>query len=118
MRQFRRADRVAEQMLRLISEMLEQELHEHVPGMVTFTRVDLSSDLRYARVYFSHLGSEEDRARALAYFEQEQKRIRHQVGSRLSLRHMPELTFRYDPSVAEGVRIEQLLNEIRSDKDE
>ena len=118
MRQFRRADRVAEQILRIISEDLENDLAEHVPGMVTFTRVDLSSDLRYARVYYSHLGREEDRDKVGEYLDQEKRRIRHLVGSKLHVRHMPELNFRYDPSVAEGVRIEQLLNEIKSDRQE
>jgi len=58
MRQFKRSDRVGEQILRVISETMETELAESAPGMVTFTRVQMSADLRYATVYYSFLGSE------------------------------------------------------------
>jgi ribosome-binding factor A len=109
------------QMQRDISKLLEQELAERVPGMVTFTHVRLSDDLRNARVYFSYLGAEDDRARVEEFLLRERKRIRSQVGRNLRVRHIPELDFKFDPSVEHGLRIEQLLEEIKkesSDHDE
>lgn len=110
-----RPSRLGEQILRDISTLMEGELAEKVPGLVTFTRVRLSKDLRYATVYYSVLGKEGDRDFAANYLEREKKKIRHKVGSNLRVRYIPEFVFKYDPSIEEGIRIEQLLNEIKSD---
>ncbi len=118
MKQFKRSDRVGEEALRTISRTMETELAEHFSGMVTFTHVRMSADLRYATVYYSFLGKEDDRKSVAEFFLRENGRIRHKLGANLRLRHIPELTFKYDPSIEEGMRIERLLNEIKSDKQE
>ncbi len=115
MKQYRRSTRLAEQMLRDISQLMEVELAESLAGMVTFTRVRVTEDLRYATVYYSVLGEEQDRRQAADYFEREHRRIRKRVGANLRIRHIPELRFKFDPSIEEGIRIEQLLNEIKDD---
>jgi ribosome-binding factor A len=114
MRQFKRADRLAEQILRDLSNLMENELVGLGAGMATFTHVKLSDDLRHAKVYYSVLGKENDRQVIADYLEREKKHIRHILGGNLRLRHIPEFTFKYDPSIEEGIRIEQLLNEIKS----
>jgi ribosome-binding factor A len=114
MSQFKRSDRLGEQIRRDISLLLETELADLNVGMVTFTRVRLTNDLRYARVYYSFLGDEAGKNRVAEYLQRESKRIRSAVGRQLHVHHIPELTFMFDPSVEEGIRIEQLLNEIKS----
>lgn len=116
MRQFKRTDRLNQQILRDISQLLESELADLGPGMTTFTAVRLSRDLRYAKVYYSFLGDVESREKVGAYLERERKRIRSQIGKNLNMRHIPELTFSFDDSVERGIKIEQLLNEIKSDR--
>ena len=116
MRQFRRADRVREEILKTMSRIMASELAESLPGMVTFTQVKWSKDLRYATVYYSFLGKEEDKSHIAGYFERERKRLRHLLGTRLQIRYIPELTFEFDPSIEEGIKIERLLNEIKGDK--
>jgi len=118
MRQFKRSTRLAEQILRDLSNLMENELADQVSGMVTFTRVRVSEDLRNAMVYYSVLGKEKDRPAIADYFDNEKKHIRHLLGSNLHIRHIPELTFRFDPSIEEGIRIEQLLNEIKDNSKE
>jgi len=118
MRQFKRSQRLGQQMHRDISQVMERELSELTRGMLTFTRVKLSDDLRYATVYYSFLGSDEDRTRVEEYLVRHNGRIRSQVGKSLRVRHIPELTFKFDPSVEAGIRIEQLLNEIKSESDQ
>ncbi|MBU0983222.1 MAG: 30S ribosome-binding factor RbfA [candidate division Zixibacteria bacterium] len=113
MRQFKRSQRLGEQILRDISSLLEIELSEVAPGMVTFTQVRLSDDLRYAKVYYSYLGSDEGREWIVGYFEREKGRIRSQIGRKLRIRHIPEFTFTFDPSVEHGMRIEQLLDGLK-----
>lgn len=118
MRQFKRADRVGVEILRTISRIMETELAEQIPGMVTFTHVRTSSDIRYATVYYSFLGGEKDRSLVADFLEREKKHIRHLLGLNLHIRHVPELNFKFDPSIEEGVKIERLLNEIKSDRKE
>jgi ribosome-binding factor A len=118
MRQFKRSQRLGQQILRDISQLLERELSELTRGMLTFTRVRLSDDLRYARIYYSFLGSPEDRSRVEEYLARHNGRIRSQIGQKLRVRNIPELTFKFDPSIEEGIRIEQLLNEIKNSESE
>ncbi len=116
MRQFRRADRLNQQMLRDISELLDNELIELGGGVTTFTSVRLTKDLRTAKVFYSFLGSDHDRVRVANYLYARRKQIRSKVGKLLRMRHIPELMFEYDESVEQGVRIEALLNEIKRDE--
>ncbi|MBU8933130.1 MAG: 30S ribosome-binding factor RbfA [candidate division Zixibacteria bacterium] len=115
MRQFRRSTRLGEQILRDISTLLETELSENLSAMVTFTNVRLTNDLREATVYYSVLGQEHDRREADRYLQQQAGKIRGAIGRNLRVRHIPELRFKFDPSVEEGLRIERLLNEINND---
>jgi len=118
MKQYKRSDRLSEQIRRDISQLLEHELAEKFKGMVTFTRVKLSDDLRYAKIYYSYLGDDENRTRVDNYFNHKNKQIRSLVGKNLNIRHIPELNFVFDPSIEEGMRIEQLLNELKRENKE
>lgn len=115
MRQFKRSQRLSVQILRDISELLQGELHTVVPGLVTFTKVKLTDDLRHARVYYSYLGEAEQRETLELHLSQQKGRIRSQVGRGLHVRFVPEIEFKFDPSIEEGIRIEQLLNEIKGE---
>jgi ribosome-binding factor A len=118
MRQFKRSDRLSEQILRDISNVVETDFKDEVPGLVTFTHVRLSNDLRYATVYYSVLGSEDVRESTRLFLERTKKRIRQMVGTNLHVRRIPEFTFKYDKSIEQGIKIERLLNEIKSDTKE
>jgi ribosome-binding factor A len=117
-KQYKRSTRIGEQILRELSSLFVREYTGKAPGMVTFTHVKVSDDLRYATAYFSCLGSAEDQQRVTEYLEVEKKKIRQMVGRSLQLRFVPEFTFKFDHSIEEGIRIEQLLNEIKSDHKE
>jgi len=115
MRQFKRSQRLSAQILRDVSELLQAELYSAVPGLVTFTKVKLSDDLRHAKIYYSYLGDIEQRAALEVHLDQNKGRIRSEVGRGLRVRFVPEIEFKYDPSIEEGIRIEQLLNEIKGE---
>ena len=115
MKQYKRSTRIGEQVLRDISTLMETELSDEAPGMITFTHVKVTDDLRYATVYYSCLGQQEDQEKAAGFLEKEKKRIRHLVGKNLRLRYIPEFSFRFDRSIQDGIRIEQLLDEIKGD---
>jgi ribosome-binding factor A len=97
---------------------MDNELSLSMPGMVTFTRVKLSDDLRHAKVYYSYLGSAGERNGVQEFFDREKGRIRSLVGKGLHIRHIPEMEFTFDPSVEEGMRIEELLNQVRKDDEQ
>ncbi len=85
--------------------------------MITFTSVRLTDKLRQALIYYSFLGSEEDRERMHNYLYSRRGKIRSLIGRQMHIRHIPEFDFRFDPSVEEGLRIEKLLSEINNDSD-
>lgn len=116
MKQYKRSVRIGEQILRELPEAIGGALQERFAGLVTFTRVRVTDDLRYCTVYYSYLGKESVRNSVGQFLHQETGRIRKAVGGPLRIRHIPEFKFQFDPSVEEGMRIEQLLNEIKNDR--
>lgn len=118
MRNFSRTDRVKAQMIRDISGYFETELADKIKGMITITYVKLSKDLRYAIVYFSYLGEESNRKSVFSFMERHKNHVRSYLAKVMRIRHIPEINFQFDPSIEEGLRIEQLLNEINNDKKE
>ncbi len=116
--QGRRVDRIEEQLRIELSEIIEREIHDPRVGggLPTVTRVKISPDLRHARVFITTLGEESEHKKTLQGLSSAAGFIRRSLGKRLHhLRRIPELVFDYDESVEEGLRLEKLLGEIRSD---
>jgi ribosome-binding factor A len=80
---------------------------------VTITRVQMTPDLQQARVFYTVLGDDQARKNTGRAIERAGPFLRRQIGSRLRLKRVPELTFLYDESIAGQDRIERLLNEVR-----
>ena len=93
--------------------LLAREVHDPGLGFVTITRVQVTSDLQLARVYYTALGDEKAQKSSARALERAMPFLRRQIGSRLRLKRVAELDFIYDESIAGQDRIEQLLNEIR-----
>jgi ribosome-binding factor A len=84
-------------------------------GIVTVTGVEITRDLRHARVFVSVLGSDSQRAATFEGLENVATHLRGRVGRALRLRVAPEIEFRNDESVAHAAHIEQLLAQVRKD---
>ncbi len=113
-----RIDRVNRQVKRELGRIIQQELSDPRLQFVTITEVDVSRDLRNARVRFSVLG-EKDRVQAAQQgLEGARGMIRKLLGQSMSIRHTPELFFIYDQSVEMSVRIEETLKEINNENEE
>lgn len=112
MREFSRTDRVAEQLKQELALLVQGEVKDPRLGMVTISGAKVSRDLSYADIYFTLLG-ENDPERV-----RENRRIlkhaagflRSRVAQRMKLRHVPELRFHYDESVARGNELSQLID--------
>ena len=114
MSQGSRPDRVADQIRSELGLLLTREVHDPGIGFVTITRVQVSADLQQARVFFTVLGDEKARGNSERALERAMPFLRRQIGSRLRFKRVPELKFLYDESIAGQDRIEQILNEIRT----
>jgi ribosome-binding factor A len=114
MSQGSRPDRVADLIRAELALLLTREVHDPGIGFVTITRVQMTPDLQQARVFYTALGDDKARKNSERAIERAGPFLRRQIGSRLRLKRVPELTFLYDESIAGQDRIEQLLNEIRT----
>ncbi len=81
-------------------------------GFVTVTGVDLSDDLKIAKVYISCLKEEEKKA-TLEILNSAKSFVRSEVGKRIRMKVLPSLEFRVDESLGYGDRIDRLLKEIK-----
>jgi ribosome-binding factor A len=118
MSQGSRPDRVADQIRGELGQLLAREVHDPGMGFVTLTRVQVTGDLQQARVFYTALGpsGDEERTRrnSARALERAAPFLRRQIGARLRLKRVPELTFVYDESIAGQDRIEQILHEIHA----
>ena len=110
----RRADRVAAAIREEVATFLAEGVKDpRVVGFVTVTGVEVTQDLRHARVYVSVMGTDEQRAATFQGLGSLAAHLRPLVARRLRLRFAPELEFRADPTVERAARIETLLTQIR-----
>ena len=113
----RRADRVAEAIRVEVATFLHEGAKDpRLIALVTVTGVEVSRDLRQAKVYVSMLGSDAEKKSTLEGLESLATHLRSRVGRNLQLRLAPELTFRFDESIARAARIETLLEQVKDGK--
>ena len=116
---YKRSEKVAEAIHELVSGLLIKGLKDPRIGFVTITGVKVTDDLHQATVYFTVIGSEEEKEATGLGLQSARGFIRKEMGKSLHMRYVPELIFRYDESVEYGSRIETLLKEISAtDKDD
>lgn len=89
--------------------LIHEGLKDPRVGMVTITAVQVSKDLGVASVYVSVYGSDQDREQSLEALNHAAGFLRKEIGRRMSLRRVPELRFRYDASIVEGLRMDELI---------
>lgn len=100
-------------LLQTLAELLLREVRDPRVQRVTLTGVEVTPDLSFAKVFYSLLGSEQDRDQARAGLQKAAGFLRREVGRRLTLRTSPELRFHFDASLEQGQRIESLLRELQ-----
>jgi len=110
----KRTDRVGALLKSALAELLLREVKDPRVRMVTVTGVDLSPDLKHARVFVSALGDDAARARSLAGLASARAYLQSHAGRKVGLRFTPELRFELDPSFEAGDRVERLLRELHS----
>jgi len=103
--------RVADAIKDEVGQMLLFELKDPRIAFTSVSDVEVSGDLRLATIYFSVLGTEEEKAQTLAGLESSKGLIRSRLAKRLNIRNVPEITLALDDSIARGARVLELLKQ-------
>ncbi|HDZ49323.1 hypothetical protein LCGC14_0184790 [marine sediment metagenome] len=113
MREFKRTDRVADQLQKELAVLIQREVKDPRLGMVTVSGVTVSRDLGYSDVYVTLLGEQEpERIKEnLQVLKRAAGFLRSQIAKRIKLRHVPELRFHFDESVVRGQHLSSLIDE-------
>jgi len=107
-----RTDRLDSQIRQELMQLLQREMKDPRIGFATVTRVETARDLGSAKVWVSVLGTPDEQQAALKALTDAAPWLRRQLGSRLTIRHVPQLVIRHDDSIEAGDRVLRLLNEI------
>ena len=109
-----RPEKVAHLMRREVAEILQRKLRDpRVSAMVSVTDVEVTHDLSFAKIYVSIMGSAPECAQTLEALGHAAGFVRHELGTRLGLREVPEVRFIHDQSLDRGARVEDLLKRLR-----
>jgi ribosome-binding factor A len=108
-----RLERLAQQLQQEIATIIHQELKDPRLGFVTITRMELSKDLRHAKILFSCLGGQAERARSQEALDRSSGFIHGLIKKRFRLKVIPELVFRYDESVEGSLEISRTLDQLK-----
>lgn len=113
-REFKRSDRVAQELQKEVAVILQREVKDPRIGMVTVSDVEVSKDLAYAKIFVTFLFDHDETAieQGMKGLEKASPYIRSLLGKAMRLRIVPELRFIYDQSLVEGMRMSNLVTDV------
>ncbi len=110
-----RQEQLGEAIAHELSDVIRSRMQDPRIGFASVTSVELSADLRHAKVFISVLGTPEEQQATMQALKHGAGFLRHELAQRLAVRFTPELSFKLDDSIAHGARVAQLLREIHDD---
>ncbi|MDR3563573.1 MAG: 30S ribosome-binding factor RbfA [Negativicutes bacterium] len=111
-----RAEKVQEFIKQELSKIILTELKDPRVGFITVTRVEVTGDLRFAKVYISLMGSDEEKATTWQALQKAVGYLRSEIGKRIRLRLAPELSLHIDETLEYSARIQELLTKIKTEE--
>lgn len=112
-----RVEKLQEFIKQEVSQMILTDLKDPRIGFVTVTRVEVTGDLRQAKIYVSLFGSTEQKTSTWQGLQKSLGFVRTELGKRLQIRHTPELSLQLDETLDHSVRIQELLDKIKHEED-
>ena len=109
----RRQIQVADEIREIMAVLLQRELKDPRIGFATITGVDVTSDFKYAKIYVSVLGTPEEKRDTMAALTSSRGFVRRELASRMTIRFVPEITFKLDESIEYSDNINRLLNDLK-----
>jgi len=110
-----RQEKLGELIAAELSELLRTRVKDPRVGFASITQVEVSGDLRHAKVFVSVMGSPEERDATMQGLKNATGFLRHELATRLVLRYMPEIVFKLDKSIEEGSRILDLIQKVEQE---
>ncbi len=111
----RRTERLNHLLRQEITELLQREAKDpRLSVMVSVTRVSVSSDMHYAKVFVSVMGTEDEKKGVLAALHSASGFLRRELSGRLRLRYTPDLSFSYDDTMEQAGKVIQLIDQVSS----
>ena len=114
---FKRSQRIQELLLEEISKLLQSGLKDPRIGFTTITRVEVSDNLKHAKVFVSVMGTEKEKSDTLEALKSAKGFIRNSLGKNLYLRYLPELEFKKDENAEHVEKITRIINDLHSESD-
>lgn len=117
-KEFSRTSRIGEALMRELAQMIQQEVSDPRVGMVTVSHVDVTSDLKYAKVFVTRLNgvdSEADAKECIEGLSRAAGFLRRGIAKRVDLRVVPELRFQYDTTLEHGFQMDELIAKANAD---
>ncbi len=112
-----RSNKVAEELRKIISMIFLEDLNDPRVGFLTVTRIELTADLRFARVFYSVLGSEEQKASTIEALEENISFIKHLAVQRINMKYAMDMKFELDKSIEHSFQIDDILKKIKKEKE-
>jgi len=113
-----RKDKVSERIKQEVSTILHDEIKDPRIGFITITKVDLTQDLRFAKVFYSVLGGDDKEIDAKEGLDSALKYIRKHLGDKLKIRYTPDITFKLDKSSEHSLKMAEIFDKIEKERQE
>ena len=112
-----RTERVASLLMREISQVIRIDFDNHDMGFLTLLRVEVARDIKSARVYYSVMGSEEERAKSDLAIRENAKAIKHLVNTRMNLRYAVDMRFIREEGIDHSFKIQKVLDDLKRERE-
>lgn len=113
-----RQEKIRSVLIEEISDIIRRELKDPRLGFLTVIDAEITPDLRHAKVFISIMGTKEEQATNLAVLKKSARFVRQVFGKRVKMKVLPEIEFVLDESVERGIRMFELLQQIKRDDDD
>ena len=117
MANYQRTDRISEEIKKNLSDIIRELKDPRIPLMTSVVSVEVSRDLRYAKVFVSVMGDDETKKNAIAGLKSASGFIRREIGERVLLRALPEFVFTLDNSIEHGAHINALIHSVMKNEE-
>lgn len=112
----KRINRISEEVKKVVSDIITNELKDpRISPITSVTYVEVTRDLRYAKIYISVLGDEDEKTDTINGLESAKGFIRREIGNRIDLRYVPEPIFSLDDSIEQGIYMSKLIDKVNKE---
>ena len=112
----KRTSRVGDQIMKVVADLLLRKVRDPRVKDVTLTGIEVSKDLRHSRIFFSVMGETKDIQKTQKGLDSARGFIKREIGSRMDIKYIPDIIFKYDPTLEKTEDLEKLFKKINLDK--